>query len=71
METQPAPLDALDALPEVLQVTGISKPQLYKLVRLGAFPPPVKIGRSSRWPRSEIREWLEAKKAERTAGATA
>lgn len=57
--------DALVALPAVLKAVGVSKPQLYKLIRARAFPRPCKIGRASRWPKSEIFEWVEARKAER------
>ncbi|HEJ9055911.1 TPA: AlpA family phage regulatory protein [Serratia fonticola] len=32
---------------------------LYKLIKDGAFPKPIKLGRSSRWLKSEVEAWLQ------------
>ncbi|WP_338628899.1 AlpA family transcriptional regulator [Yersinia intermedia] len=32
---------------------------IYKLVKDGAFPKPIKLGRSSRWLKSEVENWLQ------------
>ncbi|ECI0838831.1 AlpA family phage regulatory protein [Salmonella enterica subsp. diarizonae] len=32
---------------------------IYKLIKDGAFPKPVKLGRSSRWLKSEVENWLQ------------
>ncbi|EBO9655267.1 AlpA family phage regulatory protein [Salmonella enterica subsp. enterica serovar Berlin] len=32
---------------------------IYKLVRDCAFPKPIKLGRSSRWLKSEVENWLQ------------
>lgn len=64
-----AEIDSLDPLPEVMRVTGLARPTIYKFIRSGAFPSPVKCGTASRWSRSEIQGWIAARKAERDAGA--
>ncbi|WP_416046213.1 helix-turn-helix transcriptional regulator [Pectobacterium brasiliense] len=30
----------------------------YKLISEGKFPKPIKLGRSSRWKESKLKEWL-------------
>ncbi|ATZ12758.1 helix-turn-helix transcriptional regulator [Erwinia amylovora] len=32
---------------------------LYKLIKDGIFPQPIKLGRSSRWLESEVEAWLQ------------
>lgn len=39
--------------------TGMTDKWFYKLISDGKFPAPVKLGRSSRWFRSEIEKWLQ------------
>ncbi|MBI6179186.1 AlpA family phage regulatory protein [Serratia proteamaculans] len=31
----------------------------YKLIQLGEFPNPIKLGRSSRWLQSEVEAWVK------------
>ncbi|MBZ4073447.1 AlpA family phage regulatory protein, partial [Escherichia fergusonii] len=31
----------------------------YRLIKDGLFPKPVKLGRSSRWLKSEVENWLQ------------
>ncbi|MDT8759216.1 AlpA family phage regulatory protein [Sphingomonas psychrotolerans] len=50
----------------VLQRYGLARPTLYRDIRRGVFPRPVKMGRASAWPRVE----LEAVIAARIAGKT-
>lgn len=50
----------------VLQRYGLARPTLYRDIRRGLFPRPVKMGRASAWPRVE----LEAVIAARIAGKT-
>ncbi|EQB4815781.1 helix-turn-helix transcriptional regulator [Citrobacter cronae] len=42
----------------ITQLTGLSDKWFYKLIQDGAFPKPIKLGRSSRWLKSELEEWL-------------
>ncbi|MCF8151663.1 MAG: AlpA family transcriptional regulator [Burkholderiaceae bacterium] len=48
-------------LPAVLKRTGFSRSCLYKLVKQGCFPRPVKIGRMSGWIAGEINNWIHQK----------
>lgn len=32
---------------------------VYKLIKDGMFPKPIKLGRSSRWRKSEVETWLQ------------
>ncbi|KLH04878.1 Rha family transcriptional regulator [Escherichia coli] len=32
---------------------------IYKLIKDGSFPRPIKLGRSSRWLKSEVENWLQ------------
>ena len=44
---------------EVETRCGIARTTIYRLMRAGQFPEPVKVGpRAVRWPASEIEEWL-------------
>ena len=39
--------------------TGLSRSSIYRLMRLGKFPEPLKIGENAvRWPESELSAWL-------------
>lgn len=59
--------DHLLRLPAVQRITGLCRASIYNAVGRGTFPKPVKLGRLSAWPESEVREWVEARKAERSA----
>lgn len=41
--------------------TGMTDKWFYKLISEGAFPRPIKLGRSSRWLKSEVVSWFEAR----------
>lgn len=43
----------------ITQFTGSTDKWFYKLIQDGQFPKPVKLGRSSRWLRSEVEAWLQ------------
>lgn len=42
----------------ITKFTGLSDKWFYKLISLGEFPKPIKLGRSSRWLKSEIDAWV-------------
>ncbi|HEJ9057587.1 TPA: AlpA family phage regulatory protein [Serratia fonticola] len=42
----------------ITTLTGLTDKWFYKLIQDGAFPKPIKFGRSSRWLKSEIEKWL-------------
>ncbi|MDU2638491.1 MAG: AlpA family transcriptional regulator [Klebsiella pneumoniae] len=41
------------------KLTGLTDKWFYKLIKDGDFPKPVKLGRSSRWLKSEVKNWLQ------------
>ncbi|HGY1114536.1 TPA: helix-turn-helix transcriptional regulator [Providencia rettgeri] len=58
-------------LAQTYRVTGLTDKWFYKLIQDGEFPKPIKLGRSSRWLKSEIEQWLQARIAEsRRANST-
>ena len=48
----------LMARPEVETLTGLSRSTIYREMREGRFPEPVKIGRAVRWREDEIAAWI-------------
>ena len=47
---------------QVAEEINVSVPQVYKLVGLGRFPKPIKLGeRGSGWLTSEIDDWLQSR----------
>lgn len=48
----------------ITQLTGLTDKWFYRLIRDGAFPAPIKLGRSSRWLKSEVEAWLQARIAQ-------
>ena len=54
--------DRLLRLSEVLARCGLSRSSLYRMMRDGSFPEPLKVGvRAVRWRESEIEVWLETR----------
>lgn len=43
----------------ITQLTGSTDKWFYKLIQLGEFPKPIKLGRSFRWLQSEVETWLQ------------
>ena len=57
-----ATTDRLLRLSEVQTRTALSRTTIYRKMRDGSFPEPLKIGvRAVRWPESEIAAWLAAR----------
>ena len=55
---------------EVETKTGLGRSTIYRLMRQGEFPTPIKIGpRAVRWPQSELDDWLASRP--RATGETA
>ena len=52
-------MDRLLTLRDVEHFTGLRKSSLYSLIADKKFSPPIKIGLSSRWPSSEISDWVQ------------
>lgn len=46
-------------LPEVIQKTGLSRSQIYRLIDIGSFPGQVHLGeRIAAWIEAEVEQWL-------------
>lgn len=52
---------------QVMQRLNVGKTSVYKLVKAGLLPKPVKIGGSARWIDAEVEAAIEAMKAARAA----
>lgn len=50
--------DSLIDMKFITQYTGLTDKWFYKLIQEGKFPKPIKLGRSSRWFKSEVEQWL-------------
>ena len=57
-----ATTDRLLHLSEVLSRTALGRSSIYRKMRDGSFPEPLKVGvRAVRWRESEIEGWLAAR----------
>lgn len=61
--------ERLIRMPEVTQTIGLSRATIYRMIDKGEFPQPVRQGRTSAWPLSEVRAYQEALKAARPNNA--
>ncbi|HHR6502237.1 TPA: helix-turn-helix transcriptional regulator [Providencia alcalifaciens] len=63
MSTQAIPLldDQFVDMKFITRLTGLTDKWFYKLIQDGEFPKPIKLGRSSRWLKSEVELWLQAR----------
>ncbi|ALL35884.1 helix-turn-helix transcriptional regulator [Serratia marcescens] len=60
MNTSPTLLnDQLVDMTFITTYTQCSDKWFYKLINEGRFPKPIKLGRSSRWLRSEVETWMQ------------
>lgn len=68
MNTDPPVLnDQFVDMKFITRVTGLTDKWFYKLIQDGAFPKPIKLGRSSRWLQSEVEDWLQQRITESRA----
>ena len=59
-------MERLLKLPEVESLVSLKKSKIYALIQLGAFPEPIKVGRSSSWLESEVQSWIVGHASRRT-----
>ena len=60
--TATRPDDRLLRLGDVLVRSGLSRSTIYRKMREGSFPEPLKVGvRAVRWRESEIESWLASR----------
>ncbi|AHE55688.1 helix-turn-helix transcriptional regulator [Sphingomonas sanxanigenens] len=70
MTDQPQPLDPLLPLARVMDLTGLGRTTIYRLIKEGSFPAPFKPGgAASRWSEAEIREWRARLEEARSSAA--
>lgn len=50
--------DILLSMKDITAHSGLSDKHYYSLISRGLFPRPLKIGRSSRWRKSDYEAWL-------------
>ncbi|MBH3214815.1 AlpA family transcriptional regulator [Serratia marcescens] len=48
----------------ITEFTGCSDKWFYKLIQDGEFPKPIKLGRSSRWLKTEVEQWMQKRIAD-------
>ncbi len=54
--------ETLIRLPEVVRLTGLSKPSIYRLVKENQFPKQVKLSsRAVAWRMTDISTWIESR----------
>ena len=48
-------------LPAVIELSGLSRSSIYRLIKLGKFPAPVRIGEAATaWLEDDLKAWLES-----------
>ncbi|ESE22180.1 transcriptional regulator, AlpA family, partial [Escherichia coli 908675] len=62
--------DPLIDMNYITSFTGMTDKWFYKLISEGHFPKPIKLGRSSRWYKSEVEQWMQ-QRIEESRGAAA
>lgn len=59
-------------LKDVIDITGLARSTIYKLISQRDFPKPVSLGdRCVGWVESEVHDWILARIAERDEGKSA
>ena len=52
---------------QVEEITGLSRSSIYRLMKSGEFPLPVRVGATAvRWRASDITAWLESRPTARS-----
>lgn len=64
--------EKLVRLPDVCSAVGMRKGGVYKAIREGRFPAPIKLGkRAVAWPESAVQGWIGARIADAAKGKPA
>lgn len=52
--------------PNVVEVTGLSRSTIWRRIRAGDFPPPIRLSPGTKgWKASDIQQWIAARTANR------
>ena len=54
-------MQTLLRMPDVTAATALAKPTLYRQIKNGLFPRPVKLGRVSAWPSDAVNTVISAR----------
>ncbi|WP_197705102.1 helix-turn-helix transcriptional regulator [Sphingobium cloacae] len=54
-------MQTLLRLPDVMAATALARPTLYRDMKRGLFPRPVKLGRASAWPSDAVNAVIAAR----------
>ena len=58
-------MDRILRIPEVVKITGLSRTTIWRRVKSGDFPAPVRLGnlvtRSVGWRESQVKQWLDSR----------
>ena len=58
-------LPNLMRLPQVIAATGLSRSTIYKMIKAGEFPRPMKLGgKINDWRGKDISNWIESQRAD-------
>lgn len=61
-QTKPTSCEKLLRLGDVMERTALSRSSIYKKIKDGEFPSPIKVGiRASRWQETAIDIWIDRK----------
>ncbi len=52
--------DKLISIASTAEMIGISRSQLYKMIKEGSFLAPVRVGTRILFPESEVNKWIQA-----------
>lgn len=62
------PVTKLYRIPELVELTGMSRSTILRMVDSGDFPKPIKLHlRANAWVDSEVQDWIASRIAEREA----
>ena len=58
-------MDRILRIPEVVEITGLSRTTIWRRVKSSDFPAPVRLGslatRSVGWRESQVKDWLDSR----------
>lgn len=63
VQKDPCMINRIMRLPEVLTATGVSPATIWRWVKAGNFPAPVKLGpNATGWRATDVESWIESRK---------
>lgn len=52
---------------QIMELFPVSRVTVYRLIKSGDFPQPVKMGRTSLWRYAHLKQWIEERQKPRTS----